>query len=187
MKTVFALVGLLSFGCVRAPRPRCGTYQIKEHWTIFIWVEEGAPFSRETVLVGCNFWNVVGVTCQLTDSKERADITIYANYGRCEEGERGRTIGRAFPGGRIELFTQCLSPDDETLINISAHEIGHELGVAHTDQEYSSVMSPAIDRIHQCLLEADIEAWNRRVRWRSVLESRPEESHVPWCNLPSEQ
>jgi hypothetical protein len=135
---------------------------------------------------GCRYWEVVGVTCALTRDIDDSHIQVYVDHEDCDAGVRGHVIGRAWPGGKIVLYNSCVSHDEESLVNISAHEIGHELGVGHTEQEYSSVMSPVIDRMNACLLEADIEAWKRRSLFRSVLETEiaNNSSLIPWCDLP---
>lgn len=178
---------ILFFGCgmIRS-RDRCGKYQIRERWILYLWVQDDPEIPKESVLTGCNFWNTVGVTCVLTGERQFSRVQIYVKHGKCTRGKAGIIIGQAYPGGRIDLFPDCMSHDDATLIAISAHEVGHQLGVGHTDQEYSSVMSPALDRSHECLLEADIEAWNRRSWLRSVLSNRIRPSVRPWCELPNQ-
>lgn len=181
---LFASVGLL--GCGSGARSRCGRYKITERRTLFLWVEDSVRLAPQTVLAGCNFWNAVGIICRLRRSKSRAHVRVYDNpITRCEQGSYGgRVIGRAYPGGRIELFSKCMNLNDGTLVNISAHEIGHELGVSHTLQEIDSVMSPVMGRTHKCLLQWDIKAWTARDRFQSVLESKILEEETPWCVLP---
>lgn len=181
---MFASVGLL--GCGSGARSPCGRYKISERRTLFLWVEDSARLAPQTVLLGCNFWNVVGVICRLTRSVSHARVRVFDNpTTRCEQGfYGGRVMGRAYAGGRIELFSQCMSRDEGTLINISAHEIGHELGVGHTWQEVDSVMSPVMGRTYACLLQWDIMAWTVRDRFQSVLESKILEEETPWCVLP---
>lgn len=175
---------LFLFSACRGEDAECGRYKIRQRWTLKLYVYPDSDLAPETLLIGCNFWRVVGVNCVLAADEFCRDVSVCANRTpSCRRANGSSLLGHAYRGGRIDIFTECLSKDDMKLINITAHEIGHQLGVRHTDQDTDSVMSPIMRRAHQCLRQEDIRGWIARDRARSVLEAKSP-FLIPWCAEP---
>lgn len=171
----------------RAPAPMPTT-------TVSVWVQDHEFLPLEGIFEGCDYWLDVGVACMSTGPAQ-ARIRVYVDESACDE-EHGlvdpatgkRTLGLAwYDTGDIMLFARCFFHKDSNFIwyhqglrNLSAHEVGHTLGISHaadncegeilswTDQNVPicgrAIMNPYLDYTLTGLTGVDLKAFQFRTR-----------------------
>lgn len=140
LKAVLLAVACSLVACQEVPSPRQPD-SLFSHWTgepdqwltLSVFTGSHALLDEEKVWEACLQWMPKGVICDQVSDRKLADVVIEATDKACETNSDGTyTIGWASSNGvtgHITIMAACPGWDDNQLIGVLAHELGHVIGI----------------------------------------------------------